>query len=369
MRVLGFKAKNFRNIEECDIVFSSGVNLLVGNNAEGKTNCLEGIYMFSRGKSFRGAEDKFLIKNGEEGFYLSLDYEDKRGEENLEYSLFGRTRQRKKNGYKLKSASEMIGSFHSVLFEPDNLGLVKEGPEVRRAFLNVAISQINPEYIRIYSDFKTSLENRNAILKNAAKGLFYDEKELYEWSVRVAEYSSYIYLERKNYIEKLRVYAEERMREFSSGKETLTLGYKNNIKISNTREDIKKEYIKILTENTEKEIRAATSLYGPQREDIEIYINGKEAKIFASQGQQRSIVLSLKLAEGEVLREVYGEEPVYLFDDVLSELDKERRRYLIEGMKDRQIIITSCESDELVSHADRVIRVENGRFLDVSSHR
>ncbi len=369
MKITGFKAKGFRNIDECDIAFSDGVNLLIGNNAEGKTNCLEGIYLFSRGKSFRQSEDKNLIKNGEEGFYLSLDYEDRTGKGRLEYSLLGRTRQRKKNGYKIARLTDMIGSFRSVLFEPDNLGLVKEGPEARRSFLNVALSQCYPDYINLYSSFKVALENRNAILKKASEGIYYDGDELVEWSRSLADYSSYIYEKRYQYIKLLNERAREKMLDFSRGRENLTLTYKGRVEYSADREKIKEQYLELLTSNIEKEIRAGVTLYGPHRDDIEILINEKEARLFASQGQQRTIVLSMKLAEGEVLEKIFGEEPVYLFDDVLSELDKERRKFLIKGMNKKQIIITSCESEELIGLANKVIRVEGGRFTDVSAHR
>ena len=177
-----FYAKNFRNIEECDIKFSPGVNLLYGKNAQGKTNVIEGIYLFSRGKSFRCESDKDLIRYEKEGFNLSIEYEDKAGENCLEYSLFGKERRRKKNGYKINKIYEMIGSFKSVLFYPDDLGLVKNGPEERRNFINIAISQCYPIYIKRYADYKNALENRNSLLKLMQKGFYVDKREFLAWS-------------------------------------------------------------------------------------------------------------------------------------------------------------------------------------------
>ena len=170
MIIKRFRAENFRNIEKCDIEFADGVNLLHGKNAQGKTNCLEGIYIFSRGKSFRGRDDSELIKFGEEGFRISIEYEDKYGDETLEYALFGKERLRKKNGYKINKITEMVGSFKCVLFYPDNLGLVKGGPDERRNFLNVASSACFPAYMKHYADYKSALENRNCILKFMQKG-------------------------------------------------------------------------------------------------------------------------------------------------------------------------------------------------------
>ena len=188
-----FSAENFRNVEKESISFLPGVNLLYGDNAQGKTNAIEAIYLFARGKSFRAKEDKELLKFNEEGFRISIDFSSKNGDESLEYSLFGKERLRKKNGYKINKVKDMIGSFKAVLFSPDDLSLVKDSPEERRAFLNVAISQTYPSYIDIYSNYKKALDNRNHILKEASQGRFYDENELLSWSEYMAEYASYIY--------------------------------------------------------------------------------------------------------------------------------------------------------------------------------
>ncbi len=363
MILKSFKAQNFRNIENCSLEFDEKVNLLLGENAQGKTNAVEGIYFFSRGKSFRKGDERDLIRFGEEGFNISIEYEDKNGINTLEYALLGKERRRKKNGYKINRASEMIGNFKSVLFCPDDLTLVKGGPDERREFLNVAISQCYPSYISIYSDYKKSLENRNAILKNASKGFYFDEQELRAWSDSLAEYASYIYIKRKEYIKKLEVYAKTFMEDISERKEKISIFYKSDLEVSLEeivdREKIKEEYKKIFSENIMKERITGVTLYGPHREDIVIKINEKDARIYSSQGQQRSIVLSLKMAEGEVSRDMFSEYPVFLFDDVLSELDEKRQRFVLSGMKDRQIIITSCER---LRTAGTVIEVSGGRF-------
>ena len=360
MIIRGFKAQNFRNIEKCSLEFDDKVNLLLGENAQGKTNAIEGIYLFARGKSFRRADEKDLARFGSEGFNISIDYEDKDGKNTLEYAVYGRERRRKKNGYKISRASEMIGSFRAVLFSPDDLTLVKGGPEERRDFLNVAISQCYPSYVSVYADYKKALENRNSILKNASKGLYFDESELFAWSESIAEYASCIYVMRLEYLKKLEVYAKRFMNDISDGKEILSFYYKSDIGEECTeREKVKAEYEKIFKENLVKEKNAGVSLYGPHREDIVIKINGNDSRVFSSQGQQRSIVLSLKMAEGEVSKELFSEYPVFLFDDVLSELDEKRQNFVLDGMKDRQIIITSCER---LRTAGKVIEVIGGMF-------
>ncbi len=363
MVVKKIRAKNFRNIESCEIEFSEGVNLLFGNNAQGKTNIIEALYIFSRGRSFRKGDDSDLIKFGEEGFNIGIEFKSSLGEESLEYSLFGKERQRKKNGYKIKKVSEMLGSFRSVLFYPDDLLLVKEGPEKRREFINVAISQYSNSYLKNYSLYKKTLENRNCLLKMINKGFYIDREELYSWSVQLAEYASFIYIEREEFLDRLSSHVKKFMSDISGGYEDIEMSLISDIEENKLkREEVKKIYISKYTENTEKEISAGITLYGPHRDDIKILINGKEARLFASQGQQRSIVLSLKLAEGEVIREITGEYPVFLFDDVLSELDEKRRKYILSGKGEKQIIISSCTREESAGFTDLEIDVLGGKY-------
>ena len=363
MVIKRFKARGFRNIESCDISFSPGVNLLYGKNAQGKTNAIEGIYLFARGKSFRAREDKELLGFGREGFHLSLEYDDEDGTQTVEYASFGREKRRKKNGYAVKSVKEMIEGFRAVLFSPDDLRMVKDSPDVRRAFLNVAIGQINKIYIDDYSRYKVALENRNCLLKNAQKTGYLDINEIESWSYSMAEYAAKILVARVQYSKKLELYANSVISDISGGTEALTMKYESDVgdEISDIA-DIKNEYYRLLTENIEKERGAGVTLYGVHRDDLEIFINGASARSFASQGQQRSVVLALKIAEGEVCREMIGEYPVYLFDDVLSELDEKRKRYVLSRLTGKQIIITSCERDALSTPADLTIEVEGGIY-------
>lgn len=363
MIIKKLKAENFRNIKNCDIEFYPGVNILYGNNAQGKTNAIEAMYIFARGKSFRASEDKELIKFGEDGFRIYIEYEDKNGINSLEYAFFGKERRRKKNGYKLDKIKEMIGNFKAVLFYPDDLGLVKGGPEERRSFINIAISQCYESYISYYYNYKKALENRNCLLKFASKGMYVDENELISWSHYMAEYAAYIYFMRKEYIQKLSSYSERIMNEISDGKESLEILYKSDVKseISDINE-VKEEYKRILTSELDREKIVGSSLFGVHRDDLTININGNPARLFASQGQQRSIVLSLKLGEGEVNKDICGEYPVFLFDDVLSELDEKRKKYVLEGIGEKQIIITSCEEDNGTNKEDKKIKVTSGEY-------
>lgn len=367
MVIKRFKARGFRNVESCDVSFSPGVNLLFGKNAQGKTNAIEGIYLFARGKSFRAREDKELLGFGQEGFHLSLEYLDGDGVQTVEYASFGREKRRKKNGYAVKSVKEMIEGFRAVLFSPDDLRMVKDSPEVRRAFLNVAIGQINKVYIDDYARYKLALENRNCLLKNAQKSGYLDINELESWSHSMAEYAARIMIARARYSKKLELYANSVVFDISGGAETLSLKYESDVPDGMTDEkEIRDEYYRLLTVNTEKERAAGVTLYGVHRDDLDIFINGVSARSFASQGQQRSVVLALKIAEGEVCREIIGEHPVYLFDDVLSELDEKRKRYVLSRLTGKQIIITSCERDALSTPADLTIEVDGGKYMPMA---
>ncbi len=368
MKVNNFKAESFRNIASCDIRFTDGVNLIWGENAIGKTNVIEGIYLFSRGRSFRSAVERDMVRYGDEGFRVSIEYEDKDGSRSLEYASFGREKRRRKNGYPVKSMRELIDGFKAILFHPDNLSLVKGAPDERRSFLNIAVSQCYPEYMAEYASFANILENRNALLKKASKDFYVDDAELTAWSESMAEYASYIYLTRLEYLKKLEVYVKEIGLKISDGKENIELEYKSDIEPEKTeRKAVRDAYIKILTSSFEKEKIVGSTLYGPQRDDIIIKINGSPTRGFASQGQQRTVVLAMKLAEGEVIRDMFGEYPVFLLDEMLSELDEKRRSFVLKTLENKQTIITSCECEEMGYLASNIINIKDGKY--VSSHR
>ncbi|MBE6695640.1 MAG: DNA replication/repair protein RecF [Ruminococcaceae bacterium] len=364
MKIEKLKVENFRNIESASLSFSDGVNLLYGQNAQGKTNILEAVYYFARGKSFRGSSDGELKRFGNDGFFIEMTFDSNERRQSLAYRVYGKDKKKYRNGAEEERITDMIGHFRAVLFFPEHLTLVKEGPSMRRDFMNIGISQIKPMYLNIYSEYNKILENRNTILKNAQKGLYYSEEQLDIWSNSLAKRAAYINEKRSEYIKKISESAKRILYELSGGKEELSLEYVSDIKGGS---DIEAQYRDILFSSREREIAAGCSLYGIHRDDVEIKINGISARSFASQGQQRSIVLALKMAEGEVCREYSGEYPVFLFDDVLSELDEKRRAYIMEKKQDRQILITACEKQGFDDSDVNVIKVEKGTY--VSSYR
>ena len=361
MRVVKIALNGFRNYEWETADFAPGTNVISGQNAQGKTNALECIYSFARGKSFRQTPDADLVRFGERGFSSEIFFSNKEREQTLSYRFSAGERRRERNGVLLSKQTEMIGHFRAVLFYPEHLQLIKGGPSERRNFLNIAIAQCYPVYMKLYADYNRILENRNCLLKLAQKGMPCDAAELESWSHALSAAAAQIHLYRRRYISSLMEYARPLLRDLSAMKETLSLSYECDTEGENEKE-LCAAYLCRFTDNLQKEIAAGCTLYGVHRDDLSVTVNGVSARSFASQGQQRSIVLALKLAEGETSRAITGEYPVFLFDDVLSELDEGRRSYILSDPGERQFIITACEASTFDPCTVWMIPVSGGRF-------
>lgn len=358
MYITKFQALQYRNISSASLHFCPGVNLLWGDNAQGKTNLLEGIYTFARGKSFRSASDAELCRFGSSGYALSLECVTRDRTVSLAYRFEDGTRERRLGGAPVR-VSEMIGHFRAVLFYPDHLQLVKGGPSERRLFLNIAISQLDPLYLRAMAKYEKLLQNRNSLLKMAQKGNYgyFDTNLIAAYSEGMAAEAETIHRARLAYIEKLNDEAGALLRALSGEREMLSLSYESDVE-SGTKDD----YMKRLSDSLDREIAAGCTLFGVQRDEMAIAINGRDARTYASQGQARSVVLALKLGEGEAARRLSGEYPVFLFDDVLSELDEGRRAFILGDAGERQIIMTSCERRGFEGIAANEICVHDGVY-------
>lgn len=346
------KYQNYRNIERAEVALDKGVNVFIGNNAQGKTNAIEAVYYFARGKSFRGAKDKELIRMGAECARVELEFCDSARERRHEFILSD-TEKRicKKEGVIIRRMSEFIGSFRAVLFSPEHLSIVKDGPSERRNFADVAISQLYPAYVSALSKYQKILLQRNSLLKEPYSPIFRDT--LAVLSEQLVTEAAIISRYRDEYVKKLDVKVRDLIEDMTAGRERVELRYSEPGSFE--------EYSECFTQNVDKEIRAGTTLYGPHKDDIAITLNGGEARIFASQGQQRSIALAMKLGEGEISKDESGEYPVFLLDDILSELDENRKAYVIGGLKDRQVLITTCE---VIPEGAKVFGVENGVYTE-----
>lgn len=363
--------ENFRNIEKCTFTFSKGVNIFYGNNAQGKTNVLEGIYLFAGGKSFRHAKERDMICFEKEASRVGIGYVTEERANKMEMRFFRDSKkQMYKNGVKILRSADFIGNFKSVLFFPDHLGIVKNEPAIRRSFVDGAISQLSSSYLASLLEYGKILEQRNALLKNfTAYGNSFDVTfEIL--SEKLAVCAAKITACRAEYLVRLSQIVDDCLCDMTGSSEHVSFDYISSIGEGDELLDVSentRKYLAKYEQNKEKEKILGVTLSGSHKDDFEIKLNERAAKLFCSQGQQRSIALAMKLAEGEIARERSGELPVFLFDDVLSELDAERKGYILSKLSDRQVIITSCAETDFEcfiknSNAAQKIYVENGTF-------
>ena len=366
MKIESIEYRDFRNIEEGKLVLADGLNLLIGENAAGKTSALEGCYLFAAGRSHRTAREKDLIRDGAPFAELRLRFYDagqgRSRQMQLRYLPYGRDRSRKqwlRDGIPISKLSECIGIFRAVLFCPGHLGIVGGGPGERRTFLDGAISQIDRRHIAELQNYRRLLNQRNELL-----GCYHTDRRQFSetielWSRLLAESGEKVASRRAEYCVELEKEVAAILRDMSGGREKIELQYK--------KPATAKELFASLMSNHEREAKMGGTLYGPHRDDIEIRLDGKSAREFGSQGQQRSIAVAMKLAEGALSRAAYGEYPVFLLDDILSELDENRQRYLLDGIRDRQVLLTVPSgglSDALRQSAAACFRVEQGLFAE-----
>ena len=366
---------NFRNISEADIEFCDGVNVLAGENAQGKTNLLEAIFYASVGRSFRASSSNDLILFGKKNAVVSVDYVSEKRErgDNITIHLFSDKKKTvEKNHLRVERLSDIVGSFRSVLFCPEHLSLIKDGPSERRSYLDIAISRISQKYIRSLQRYSYFLKQRNTLIKSAYndRGSFDATVDL--WSEKLAEEAAYLSGERYRFILRISPFVNEFLNKMTGERESTELIYRGSAGLEGDEyldyELVKEKYLRLFSSSHEREISAGATLWGIHKDDIEIKLNGKNARIFASQGQQRSLALALKLAEGEICREEFGDYPIFLFDDVFSELDDTRRDSLVLYGTDKQVIISTCEVEALKKiNAQRQIRVENGKYTVTAS--
>ena len=352
---------DFRNYQEQTLEFGEGINILFGDNAQGKTNVLEAVYLFSMGKANRAHRDSELIRHGQEQAALTLEFFDGERELTAQMQLFkNRRKQVALNEVPIRKNSELVGRFRVVYFGPEYLGLVKEGPKIRRKNLDILISQLRPRYFSALSDAKKLVESKNALFKMDKPNL----SMLGILNEKLSSVAAELIAYRTEYINKIGSYAAALQKEISGGKETLELRYLSCIgdTAGMAIPQIKEKLLQKLTDSQRRELDARESVVGPHREDIGYYINGQDAKLFASQGQQKTVVLAQKLSEVALIQEETGDLPVLLLDDIMSELDKKRQSFILNHTRDMQILITCTDVDGFALTEDATLfHVEDGR--------
>lgn len=341
MNVKYLQVKNFRNIEKCEIEPCDNVNVIYGQNAQGKTNLLESIWLFTACKSFRGSKDSELINFNSQKAILDMDFY-AFGRDQSAHIEIGDGRKFTIGGIKRKT-NEAMGSFLSVVFSPVHLSLVKDGPYERRRFLDIAISQLKPKYATTLSQYNKTLQQRNILLKDITfHSELYDTLDI--WEDRLAFYAGEIVRQRLGYISKLSAYSQDIYDGLSSHKESLKIEYDQQTVIAGESKKELYENIKNqLYLSRKNDLVTGFTSVGPHRDDLSIKIDGLNARSFGSQGQQRSAALALKLGEAAVVRSFSSEQPVALLDDVMSELDRDRQDYILNHIKDWQVFITCCD--------------------------
>ncbi len=350
MYIKSLDLKNFRNYEEEKIEFCPEKNIIYGSNGQGKTNIIEALYFLQTGRSYRCTKEKEVIKFGEE--YARIEAEFIKNEiKNNALFFISDKKSVKLNGVNIDRLSEIIGNINIVIFTPDHLNLIKEGPSVRRNFLDSFISQLKKSYFKNLVSYYKVLKQRNNILKKKNKDML---STISVWDEKLAELSVSICEMRQNIIEKI----NEKINNVTLAKEKLKLVYVPGIK--GDFKD-KENIINQLQQGIDRDMEYGMTMTGPHRDDFEIYLDGNNIKKYGSQGQQRSCVLKLKLCECEIIKEKTGEMPPILLDDILSELDEERRHLFIENIKDTQVIITCTDKDFLKGMDGYYFKVENGK--------
>lgn len=366
MYIRQLQLSNFRNYEFLDIGFSEGTNIIHGDNAQGKTNILEALYMIATTKSHRGVYDRDMIRFGEKEGHIrtviiknGIDYQVDMHLRN------GAGKGIAINGQRIKRASELIGLLHIVFFSPEDLTIVKNGPSNRRHFLDVELCQLNANYLYDLGQYNKIIDQRNKLLRD-----IYSEPSLEitldVWDAQLSEFGERIIAQRRKFISRLNEMISDIHLSLSGNREKLSLVYEPNV--------TEGEMAKKLAENRERDKYLKSTACGPHKDDFSFLceVSGSyEGKIdlrrFGSQGQQRTCALSLKLSEIRLVSQMIGEEPVLMLDDVLSELDSARQQYLLNSLGGIQTFITCTGLDEFVNNRfsiDRLFRIENGTVIE-----
>lgn len=358
MIVQSLELENFRNYEELKLDFHEGINIFYGDNAQGKTNILESIYLCSTNKSHRSNRDREMIRFEMEEAHIKMFLCRQESLYRIDMHLKkNRAKGIAINGLPLRRASELFGIANMIFFSPEDLQIIKEGPAGRRKFLDLELCQLDKIYVYNLVNYNKALNQRNLLLKELAFRPEYQDM-MDVWDEQLVKFGKALISIRTKFMEELMPVVEQIHGRLSGGKETLILTYEPNVQAE--------EFAGVLGKNRERDIRQKATQTGPHRDDIRFCVNGIDIRTYGSQGQQRTAALSLKLAEIELVKERTKDTPVLLLDDVLSELDAGRQNYLLGSIDGIQTMITCTGLDDFVTHRfhiDKIFRVKNGKVI------
>lgn len=346
---------NYRNYDDIEIVFDKNINILYGDNAQGKTNLLEACYYSAISKSYRGSKDRDIIRFNQDYTNINTNIIKNDRDYNINITLNkNKNKIIKIDNVLIKRSSELLGLLNVILFSPEDLNIIKNAPSERRRFIDSELCQIDSIYMSDIIRYNKVLNNRNKLLKDINNNPSLRDT-LDVWDYQLIDYGKRIIKRRREFINELQFYVKNKHLKISGGKEELIIKYEPNI------DDIFFE--DELINKRDKDLKYAQTSVGPHRDDISFTINDIDMRKFGSQGQQRSCALSLKLSEIDIVKSIIDDNPVLLLDDVLSELDSNRQRFLLEGLSDIQTIITCTGLDDFVNNrfdADKIFNVVNG---------
>lgn len=356
-------AKNFRNLEEISFEPHPEMNVIYGENGQGKTNIIESIWLLSGFYSFRARKNAQLIELGKDEAEINSIFYSHSREQNAVMKI-NRRKEITLNGIKEESPRVMMGKFFAVVFSPSTLGLVQDGPGERRKMLDVALSLVKPNYAVIMSRYIRVLDQRNALLKKMSERKF-DFDYMAPWDTELANLGAKIIKYRLDYVEQLSALSSEIYKGISSDRESFSFYYdfsKENI----SEEEIKKKLVAEIEKTREADMKRLYTNAGPHTHDLVLTLNGKEARVFGSQGQQRSCALAMKLGEASIIEKITGECPVVLLDDVMSELDERRQTFILNYLDSWQVFITCCDPSQLLrSKKGKAFEVIEGKIKEM----
>ncbi len=360
MYIKQIELKDFRNYKEIMVSFSENVNIFLGNNAQGKTNLLEGIYLNAMARSFKTSKDKELIRFGEEFCKIKTIafFDDDEHTTEIVINKEGK-KGIKLDGVKIKRTSELLERIFIIIFSPEDLKIVKDEPEKRRRFIDRELCQIKPGYFNDLNNYKKVLKQRNTYLKEER----IDTSVLDIWDHELARYGSKVIARRNEFIKRINEISREIHHNISGGKEKLELAYEPNVSCSDISK-LERNFYDILTGSRSDDIRNRTTGRGPHKDDLKISADDIDLRKFGSQGQQRTAALSLKLSEIKLIEEEMGEKPILLLDDVLSELDNDRQNFLIHSLGGNQLFITTTDISGKVARQlpeGKVFKITSGQ--------
>lgn len=356
MKINSLDLKNFRNYDILNINFDNETNIIYGDNAQGKTNILEAIYVSATTKSHRGSRDREMISFNEEESHIKAMVEKKNTSYRIDMHLKkNRTKGIAINGVPIRKASELFGVINIVFFSPEDLNIIKDGPAARRRFIDMELSQIDKIYLNDISNYNRILVQRNKLLKDL---YFRDDAmdTLDIWDMQLMNFGSRIIERRKNFIRDLNEIINAIHHNLSGHKEELLIEYEPNVD--------SKDFEKQISNSRERDLKTKMTNIGPHKDDICFKINGNDVRKYGSQGQQRTVALSLKLSEIELVKKIIHDSPILLLDDVLSELDGNRQNYLLNSIKDIQTIVTCTGLDEFINNrfeVNKIYKVVDGK--------